>query len=52
MVPGIRLFGVIDCAGHKEPETVLHEQTVEISLDGDSVDGCRDADFADKWVKY
>src|SRR5205823_5117863 len=56
MVLGVRLFSVTNCAGHSKPETLLQEQTVEISVCGDSLIGCPDADFAlhsiwpDFWV--
>ena len=56
MVLGVRLFSVANCAGHSKPETLLQEQTVEISVCGDSLNRCPDADFAlhstwpDFWV--
>src|SRR5207247_10568864 len=45
MVFGVRLFSVTNCARHSKPETLLQEQTVEISVCGDSLNGCPDADF-------
>jgi hypothetical protein len=36
MVSGVRLFSLINCAGHTEPETLLQEQAVEISVCSDS----------------
>jgi len=56
MVLGIGLFSVTNSLGHTKPETLLQEQTVEISVCGDSLNGCPDADFAlhstwhDFWV--
>ena len=47
---------LVDCAGHTELETLLHEQAVEISVYSDSLNGCPHADFAlhstwhDFWV--
>jgi len=56
MVFGIRLFSIINCAGHTKPKTFLPEQTVEIFVCGDCLNDCLDADFtfhstwSDFWV--
>jgi hypothetical protein len=46
MVPGVRLFGVTDCAGDPKPKAFLQEPTVEVSVCDDSFNGCYDAGFA------
>ena len=58
IVPGdiVILNAGDNCAGHSKPKTLLQEETVEISVCGDSLNGCPDADFAlhstwrDFWV--
>ena len=46
MVPGIRRIGVIDRARYSKQETFLQEQAGKIFTCYNTVDFCRDADFA------